>query len=64
MFQSDEFPFVYSDQLNCIAIELGYKQSNTVMIVLLPNEDNSVEQLKANLNVKSFNKLLNELYSQ
>jgi serine protease inhibitor len=51
MFQSNEFQFAYSDQLNCEAIELGYKQSNTVMIVLLPNEDNSVEQLKANLNV-------------
>ncbi len=44
MFQSAKFPFVDSDQLNCKAIELGYKESNTVMIVLLPNEDYSVEQ--------------------
>jgi serine protease inhibitor len=64
MFQSNKFPFVYSDQLNCKAIELGYKESNTVMIILLPNEDNSVEQLKANLNVESFNELLGQFWSQ
>jgi serpin B len=64
MFQSNTFPFVDSDQLNCKAIELGYKESNTVMIVLLPNEDYSVEQLRANLNVESFHKLLSELCSQ
>ncbi len=63
MFKEDKFPFVYSHQLNCKAVELGYKKSNTFMIVLLPNEDNSVEQLKANLNVKSLNYLLSKLYS-
>ncbi len=64
MFKTDKFPFVDSDQLNCKAIELGYKESNTVMIVLLPNENNSVKQLRANLNVKSFHKLLSKLNSQ
>jgi serpin B len=64
MFKKDKFPFVYSHQLNCKAIELGYKKSNTVMVVLLPNENNSVEQLKANLNVNSFDNLLSKLYSQ
>jgi serpin B len=64
MFQSHKFPFVYSDQLNCKAIELGYKESNTVMIVLLPNEHNSVQQLRTNLNVESFDKLLSELCLQ
>jgi serpin B len=34
------------------------------MIVLLPNENNSVEQLRANLNVNSFHELLNKLNSQ
>jgi serpin B len=64
MFQSHKFPFVYSYQLNCKAIELGYKESNTVMIVLLPNEHNSVQQLRANLIVESFDKLLSELCLQ
>ncbi len=64
MFQSAEFPFAHSKQLNCKAIELGYEKSNIVMIVLLPNEDNSLKQLRANLNVESFDNLLNKLYSQ
>ncbi|CAM6031491.1 unnamed protein product, partial [Sphagnum compactum] len=61
MFQSAYFPFAHSKQLNCKAIELGYEK---IMIVLLPDEHNSLKQLKANLNVKSFNNLWNNLYSQ
>jgi serpin B len=34
------------------------------MIVLLPDEHNSLKKLKANLNVESFDYLLNNLYSQ
>ncbi len=64
MFQSAEFPFAHSKQLNCKAIELGYDKSNIVMIVLLPDEHNSLKRLKANLNVKSFNNLLNKLHSR
>jgi serpin B len=64
MFQIAEFPFAHSKQLNCKAIELGYEKSNIVMIVLLPDEHNSLEKLKANLNVESFDNLLNNLYSQ
>ncbi len=64
MFQNAKFPFAYSEQLNCKAIELGYEKSNIVMIVLLPDEDNSLKQLKANLNVESFDNLLNRLHSQ
>jgi serpin B len=64
MFQIAEFPFAYCEQLNCKAIELGYEKSNIVMIVLLPDEHNSLKRLKANLNAKSFDNLLNELNLQ
>jgi serpin B len=64
MFQRGEFPFAHSEQLNCKAIELGYEKSNIVMIVLLPDEHNSLKRLKANLNVESFDNLLNKLHSQ
>lgn len=62
MFQSAKFPFVYSEELEFKAIELSYDNSNVVMIVLLPNQNN-LKQLQSNLNTQKLNDLLLELNS-
>jgi len=61
MFQERKFPFGYSQQLNCKAIELKYETSNISMIVLLPDENSSLKELESKLETQSLNDLLNSL---
>jgi len=62
MFQNAKLPFAYSDQLKCRAIELGYESTNVVMIVLLPDEDSSLDQLQSKLNLQSLNDLFDKFH--
>jgi serpin B len=61
MFQESKFPFGYSQQLKCKAIELKYETSNISMIVLLPDQNSSLKELESKLETQSLNDLLNSL---
>lgn len=61
MFQSRKYPFGYVEALKTKAIELGYENSDAVMIVLLPDKDHSLAQLRQSLNVESLNQLIQSL---
>ena len=58
MYQSKKHPFGYSPHLKAKAIELNYENTNAVMIVLLPDTESSLKQMKDKLNVQTINDLV------
>ena len=63
MFQSKKHPFGYCQQLRAKAVELNYENTNAVMIILLPDEDYSLPQMRDNLSIQSLNQLIKSLHS-
>ena len=60
MFQNEKFRFAYDDKLKFKALEMDYQNSNTSMLLLLPDEGTSIEDLESKLNVDILNELINE----
>ena len=60
MFQNKKFRFAYDDKLKFKALEMDYQNSNTSMLLLLPDEGTSIEDLESKLNVDILNELINE----
>lgn len=63
MFQKTKLPFGYSEQLKCSAVELAYDKSNSALVILLPDEESSVAELKAKLTATTLKPLLSSLSS-
>ena len=63
MFQSKRYPIGYSEALKTRAIELNYENSAAVMIVLLPDEDHSLAQLRQSLTMETLNQLIRTMRS-
>ena len=61
MFQNKKYPIGNSEALKTQAIELNYENSAAVMIVLLPNEDHSLSQLRQSLNIETLNELVKSM---
>ena len=60
MFQNKEFRFAYDDKLKFKALEMDYQDSNTSMLLLLPDEEIPIEDLESKLNVEILNELMNK----
>ena len=59
MFQNSKYNFGYNEQLKFKALEIPYENSNTSLLLLLPDEGNSIEDLEDKLTVELINDLLN-----
>ena len=61
MHKKSKQMFGSSKPLKCRAVQLYYENTNAVMIVLLPDTDYSLEEMRDKLSVKSLNELVRNL---
>ena len=61
MYEKSKQMFGSSKPLKCRAVQLYYENTNAVLIVLLPDTDSSLEEMRDKLNVESLNKLVYSL---
>ena len=61
MHSSRTMPFGYNQHLKARAVELDYENTNAVMIVLLPDIDSSLQQMRNHLSIESINDLVHSL---
>ncbi|CAG2178567.1 unnamed protein product [Oppiella nova] len=63
MYHNSKYPFGYSRQLNARAVELSYENSDTLMVVVLPEVNNSLKQIGDKLTIKSLNQLVSSMHT-
>ena len=61
MSQTKEYPISHCKQFKTQAIEMGYENSDAVMIILLPDENHSLKQLRDSLDIESLNEIVKSM---